>query len=350
MKIVIDILHYPHMNFFKNSIFHFLKKGIDIDIIVQPRGNLEKMVKYEYGLPYTLIGSFEKSYTKKIFGYIIRDISIYQYLRKSDFNVAISVASVNIAHAAFLLQKPSIFFYDDPEYSLNFNQGKYFSTHTVVPRSSQAKGKILRYKGFKELAYLHPNYFSPSSAVLSEYNLKQNQYVFIREVSGSTMNYSKLEEGYLSLICPYLKDMGYDIVLSLEDHTQKEKFSKYCTILNEPVSDIHSLMHYAAATIASGDSMARESVLLKTPAIYTGKREMAINSELIKKGCFFKRENLSEIVGCMKQIIEKDIKKKTDSVISDAIKTEWVDTTKVIIDVVSSELYDDPTLIQEYIE
>ncbi len=70
MKITIDIHHYQHMNFFKHAVFHFLKMGVDIDLIVQPRGNLEKILQYEYGLPYTILGSYEKSKLKKILNYI----------------------------------------------------------------------------------------------------------------------------------------------------------------------------------------------------------------------------------------------------------------------------------------
>jgi hypothetical protein len=349
MKIIIDILHYAHMNFFKQAIFHFLKNGIDVELIVQPRGNLERIIQYEYGLPYTVLGYYEKSFIRKTLSCFYRDFLLYQYLRKSNFDIAASGQSINVAHATIPFRKPSIIFTDDVEFGLEVYPYKFLATHIVIPRFIKINGRnILRYKGFKELAYLHPNYFTPSTKVLSEYNLKQSQYVFMRDVSNSSLNYTHLEEGYLSKVCPYLKDMGFDIVLSLENPIHHEKYSKYCTILQEPVSDIHSLMHYASLTIASGDSMARESVLLRTPAIYTGKREMAVNSELVKKGCLFKRDNLNEIVTCVIQIIEGDLKKKTESIILNAITDEWVDTTKVIIDIISSKLYNDPELIQEY--
>lgn len=78
--------------------------------------------------------------------------------------------------------------------------------------------------------------------------------------------------------------------------------------------------------------MARESCMLGTPVIYTGGREMAINKELERKGCFFKVEGESQILGVIMKIIEDGIKKQTIEAITYAIQYEWEDTTKVIVD------------------
>jgi len=349
MKIVVDIAHYPHMNFFKNAIFYLRDKGIDVRIIVQPRGNLTSMLKYEYGLPYKSFGHYRSSAFGKLLHLAIREVLLFNYLRKNQCDVVAGIGSVSLTHAAFVLRTPSVMFEDDIEYKLAYYPYKYFATNIVMPECIPARGKkILKYKGFKELAYLHPNYFIPSKSVLTEYSLTPNNYIFIREVSNTSLNYLRLKEGLLSKVCPYLKDMGFDIVLSLENKELRKQFEDYCIILNEPVSDVYSLLHYASLTISSGDSMARESCLVGTPAIYTGKRDMAINRELIKKGCFFKADNVSDVMQLVRKIIEEDIKGKTRYTIKEAIENEWEDTTQVIIDVLLSKLYKDESLIEKY--
>jgi len=307
------------------------------------------MLEYEYGLPYKSFGHHRSSVFGKLLNLAIRDVLLFNYLRKNQCDVVTGMGSINLTHAAFVLRKPSVMFEDDIEYKLAYYPYKYFATNIVMPECIHARGKnILKYKGFKELAYLHPNYFTPSKAVLSDYGLSPNSYVFIREVSNTTLNYSELNEALLSKICLYLKEMGFDIVLSLENKELRSQFGDYCTILNEPISDIHSLLHYAALTIASGDSMSRESCLTGTPAIYTGKRDMAVNRELIKKGCFFKVDEVSNVMQQVRKIIENDIKKETGYTIQKAIKNEWDDTTQVIIDVLLSKLYKDEGLIEKY--
>jgi predicted glycosyltransferase len=297
---------------------------------------------------YHIVGKYYNNNFGKIFDIAIR----YPWLLKltTSLKPGIITASGDFVIASMrYIKTPTVLFLDDYEYKLAFELEKMAASCIVVPRCIPIEGKkILKYNGFKQLAYLHPNYFTPSKSVLRDFSLTQNNYVFIREVSNTTLNYSGLTEGLLSKVCPYLKDMGFDIVLSLENKELKRQYEDYCIILNEPVSDIHSLLHYASLTIASGDSMSRESCLVGTPAIYTGKRDMAINRELIKKGCLFKVDEVSNVMQQVKKIIENDIKKETEYTIQKAIKNEWEDTTQVIIDVLLSKLYKDESLIEKY--
>ncbi|GAG89632.1 unnamed protein product, partial [marine sediment metagenome] len=164
--------------------------------------------------------------------------------------------------------------------------------------------------------------------------LKPSKYIFLREVSGVSLDYRHMIEGQLAEICPYLKDMGIDLVLSLENKSLKRKFEDQCIILNEPVSDIHSLMHYALMTISSGDTMARESCLVGTPSIYTGGLKISVNDKLEEKQCLFLVEpgKTDLVLETIQHIIENNVKKKTEKMIKEAIKTEWEDTTQIIID------------------
>ena len=349
MKVVVDIAHYPHLNFFKSAIFYLINRGIDVRIIVQPRANLTSILEYEYGLPYESFGHYQSSMFGKLLNLAIRGVKVLNYLHNSQCDVVTGMGFPYSAPVAFILKKPSVAFTDDIEQKSYYYLYKSFATNIVLPECFHTRAKnMLKYKGFKELAYLHPKYFTPSRSILKEYNITPNKYVFIREVSNTSLNYYGLKEGALSEICPYLKDMGFDIVLSLENKELKRQYEDYCIILNEPVSAIHSLLHYASLTIASGDSMSRESCLVGTPAIYTGKRDMAVNRELIKKGCFFKVDDVSNVMQHVKKIIENDIKKETEYTIEKAIKNEWDDTTQVIIDVLLSKLYNDESLIEKY--
>jgi len=227
MKVVIFIDHYPHVNFFKNAIQDIAGRGIEVIIIVQPRGNLTSIVEYELGLPYMSFGHYQQTLIKKALNLLGNEINIFNYLLNNNWDVATGVSSTELTHSAFILRKPSVMFGDDTEYRLAYYLIKYFASNIVLPNCVPAKGRnILKYKGFKELAYLHPKYFTPKEDVLREYRLKANNYVFIREVSKSSVNYKGLKEGSLAYLCPEIKKMGLDIVLSLENKRLKNIFDK----------------------------------------------------------------------------------------------------------------------------
>ena len=74
------------------------------------------------------------------------------------------------------------------------------------------------------------------------------------------------------------------VILSLEDKSIADKFPSHWTILQEPVSDIHSLIYYSKLVISSGDSMAREGAMLGVPSVYCGIRKMKANELLMQLG------------------------------------------------------------------
>jgi predicted glycosyltransferase len=349
-SVVIDIVHYPHVNFYKHAIEVLREKNIDVKVIIRPRGKLVSIFQKECpNVLFVLIGEHRKTIFGKMADLIERDIAFLKYLNKINFDVGTGFGSESIAHTTRFFGKPSVLFGDDIEYKLGHYLGHYLATRDVRPKCVPTQGKnLLKYNGFKELAYLHPNHFTPNKKVLESYNLNPYEYVFIREVSSASLNYRRAEIGKLSKILDYLKEMDLKILLSIEDKLLIDLFKDHCIILKEPVEDIHSLLHFAAITISSGDSMARESCLVGTPAIYTGGRDMAINSELIKRSCMFKVEDEKSIKNIIKYLIEKDIKKEVEARIKHAIEHEWVDTTEVILDVLLGTIYKDDSLIEKY--
>jgi predicted glycosyltransferase len=344
MKILVDLNHPVDVNFFKNAIAVLAKKhDCEIDITLQPRGKLVPILQKELpGFHFTSIGIYRKSFAGKVFGAGYRFVRLLSYVRRGKFDAVVSFGGISVCHATYVLGKPSIIFDDDIEYKLGFYPYKSFATRLVMPAQIPIQGRnIVKYKGFKELAYLHPNRFKPDEGALKEYGLRPGEYVFVREVSKISMNYAHLETGQLAGVCSHLKTLGLDIVLSLEDKSLRDRFSPHCIILEEPVRDIYSLMHFAQLTISSGDTMARESCLTGTPVIYTGGRYMSVNTELTKKGIFFEPDDEHSIMNLVGMIIEQNIKEKTRETVQRALADEWEDTTEVIVNNVLGAIRDD---------
>ena len=332
MNIVIDFVHPADVNFYKNAINILMKRKVEINLIVRPRGKLISILQKE--LPYInfkIIGKHYSNIYGKIFGLIKRDLGVIFYLNKIDFDVSTSLG-FQICHASRILGKPSVVFEDDYEYKIPFYLAKFSATRHVMPECIPATGKnIYKYNGLKELAYLHPRYFKPNKKILEQYKLRPQEYVFIREIANTSLNY-KGSSAKLHEITEHLEEMGFQIVVSLENKSLIERFKKNCIILEEPVEDIYSLLKFAALTISSGDTMARESCLVGTPTIYTGGRDMYVNKELIRKECMFKVDDIEKVPITIKYILENDLKRDVERIIEHAIMYEWDDTTEVIVE------------------
>lgn len=348
-SVIVDITHSPHVNLYKNAIKILMKNNFVVNVALRPRGRLISIFKKECpDVPYFIIGHHRKNITGKMLDLIERDVGLYKYFRKNRFDIGTG-GGINLTHIAPLLGKPSVMFIDDIEYKLTYYLYKPFATYVVIPWHIPASGgNVLKYSGFRELAYLHPDYFKPNESALEQYNLDPYEYVFIREVSSASLNYRNMEMGRLTKILDHLKRKGLKILLSIEDKSLVHLFKKDCIIIEEPIEDIHSLLKYALFTVSSGDSMARESCLVGTPTIYTGGRDMAINRELIKRSCMFKAYNENQIKATIDYFIANEIKKEVDSKIKTAIKDDWVSTTEVILDVLIGTIQDDKSLLNKY--
>ena len=349
MKILIDLLHPADINFFKNAIDALNKRDVDSTIIMRPRGKMIEILKSELpNMQFTPVGKYYTSTSGKLFSIATRNLNLVLFLRKNNFDICTSYGFF-VGIASRFCRIPSVIFTDDYEYRIPYYLFKSCGGYLVIPTCIPSSGKnILKYNGFKELAYLHPNYFKPDRKVLEQYGITPTNYVFIREVSRVSLNYKKMQQTDLPEVIRSLNNSGLDVVLSLEDKTRADSLKDKCIILEEPIEDIFSLMSFALFTISSGDSMARESCLVGTPTIYTGGRDMIVNRELVEKGCLFKVDENQALNDAITNVIEEGTKKETMVTIERAVKHEWMDTTEVILDIWYAVANKDESVLEKY--
>ncbi|UCH88765.1 MAG: DUF354 domain-containing protein [Thermoplasmata archaeon] len=353
MRIVFDVLHPAHLNFFKNAMAELEKQDIIIDIIYRRRGQIKAVLAAE--LPHKKcqeVGRHYKTLAGTSVALLKREYNIMKFLRSQEFNLTMGVAGFYVGFPAKVLGKPAITFTDDWEYKTTFYLSKYCANYLVIPSLIPAGGKkILKYRGYKELAYLHPRYYKPSTKVVKSAGLKPGKYVFLRLVSAVSLNYLKIATGNLKQLFSEIESAGYEIVLSPEDLQQAREYKESCTILESPVPDLHSWLANAALTVTFGDTISRESALLGTPAIYLGGRDMVVNNELIEMGCLKKLDNSKEILAAIKASLESDDKRRTKKMVQKAYENNtWLDTTQVILDICRGVLEDNRELINKYRE
>ena len=331
MNILFDINHPVDVNLFKNAINVIDQNDHKIILTYRPRGKLKKIIEYELKKYSPIrIGKHYRSFFKKIFGQLYRDFKMITFQKQHNIDLSVCFGPTN-AIASCLNKIPYLDFEDDFEYKIPFYHANIFSTRHIMPAYIKVNKKnIYHYSGFKELAYLHPRYYKPNIKKLIEYDLKPDEYVFIREVSNVSLNYKKTNN-HIFQIVDRIKTKNIKILISLEDDSLRAKLSSDCIILKEPVDDIYSLMKYSRFTISAGDTMARESCLLGTPCIYTGGRDMAMNDALINMRCLFKDDDIGTILKRIDYLSDGNIKQRVEKEINQQIENEWQDTTEIIL-------------------
>ena len=297
MNIWIDISHIPQCNFYKPIIALLSAKGHRVYVTVLNRGRLVKIVQNELaGLPNVSVSTVGRHHMTRLSAIIeanlLRALQILWWARNKRIDIGFS-NGMWLALACKLKGVPSYSFDDDPQrkdrpgkelWNTRCNYCVYEDARIAPP------SYVLRC--LKEWAYLNPRTFVPNEKALDKYGVKPKEYMFLREVTVGTINYTGQESGAILGI----KDMipkGMKVLFSLEEKKRRNEYPADWILLQEPIEDIHSLIYYSAGLISSGDSMAREAALLGIPAYYLGIRySMPANAAASKVASLQNRQTM----------------------------------------------------------
>jgi predicted glycosyltransferase len=334
MKIIFDIMHPAHLNFFKNSIFRLAAKGHVVKIIVLNRGRVPSIVKKELkGFDIEVIGLHTGSKYSIIFqANLFRIIKLMKTVLAFSPQVGFSVGSFVLGFNMKILNKKNYQFDDDPERKANVFLEKLTSTRLFFPKIYESNSKkITQLNTLKEWSYLSPKYFRNNLAVLKSFGIKPKTYIFVREISTGSLNYKNQRPNLISEFASEL-DENYRVIFSLENKSDRHLYPESWILLQEPVADIHSLMYNSSLIISSGDSMAREGAMLGVPSIYCGERIMKANKVLQDKKMLLHLTKDIPVVA--NRLLTLPASLKTQDVIREELLLEWIDVNDLIISLV----------------
>ena len=276
MNIWIDINHIPQWNFYKVVVEQLSAKGHHVYLTILDRGKLVPIVRKEtagmQNVTVDVVGRHRMTkWSAIVEANLLRDLQLMRWIWWKKIDMGFS-NGMQLAMVCGLKGIPNYSFDDDPQtadrkWKEKWNTECNFCVYE--DEAIKAPSHVLRCT--KEWAYLNPRTFVPKVEVLERYGVKPKEYMFLREVSVGTINYTGQESGAILGI----KDMipkGMKVLLSLEEKKRRSEYPEEWILLQEPIEDIHSLICYAAGLVSSGDSMAREAALLGVPAYYLGIR------------------------------------------------------------------------------
>ena len=267
MRILIDIGHPAHVHFFKNFIRELERKGHTI-LITARKKEISLDLLSEYHFDFTLIGEQKAGKFNLIKEWVARDFQIFNIAREFYPDFLLGVGNPSVAHAAKLLRRKSIIF-TDTEHA-KFANRITFPFADVICTPSCFKYNIgpkqIRYNGYHELAYLHPNRFTPDPAVLTALGLAEGDpFIIVRFVSWEASH----DVGQYGIRdrAGFVKALEqYGRVLITSEGALPPELQPY-RIRVSP-EKLHVLLYYAALYVGEGGTTAAEAAVLGTPSIF----------------------------------------------------------------------------------
>ena len=266
-RIILDVNHAAHVHFVRNLYKILLEKGHEVRVVASDKPLAYKLLDI-YQIPYYAIGTYGTSLWSKMYKLAWLDIKMLIFCIKFKPDLITGIVSIRGAHVARLVGARSIVFTDTEHASEQIALFKPFCHLIATPKcfTKDLGKKQYRHDSLHELAYLHPQHFSPDVKVLSKIGLKESSVFFIVRFVAWDATHDINQKG--------LSDEGKkELIACLEKHGRvlitsesglPDALKQYA--IKVPPTEIHSLMYYSTAYVGEGATMASESSVLGSPS------------------------------------------------------------------------------------
>lgn len=319
-KVLISLGHPAHFHLFKNVITRLNDLGIETAVIIRKKDILENLLKITEIPYYNILKNDKKpGFLGLIWSIILRDIRLIRFCLKYKPDLLIG-STVEITHTGKILNIPSIAVGEDDIHIVPLFKrfAAPLADCIVVPticKLGRFESKAVKYPGYQELAYLHPNHFTPQLNIVKKYVDTEKPYFIIRfsklsahHDKGITGINSQIAEKLIASLKPY-----GNIYLTSERELEPQ-FEQYRIFIN-PI-DIHHVMAYAQLFIGDSQTMAAEAGILGVPFIrfndFVGRISYLEELEnQYKLGYGIKSENQERLFTLVPELIQMPDREKT---------------------------------------
>lgn len=318
MKIMVEIGHPAHAHYFRNFIKTMEARGHSVLVIARDKEMTFDLLD-AYKIKYKSRGKGKDSILGKFFymplGIFFTTLHAIRY--KPD--ILMSMGSPFAAIASKFVNRPHITFDDTENAVLTQFLYKPF-TEVILSPSAYKKDfgeKHIKFKGYMELLYLHPNRFKPDELYKNKFETEEySKYCIVRFVKWTAhhdVNHKGItSENKIRTIKEFSK---YARVLISSEIELPESLEPYR--LDIPYEKIHDAMCYTSLVFGESATMTSEAAALGTPAVYVNRTGLGYTEEEQQKyGLVF---NYTESLPDQSAAIEKGI----EILKSAGRETEW---------------------------
>lgn len=269
MRILVEILHPAHVHVFRNAIRHWLDRGDEVLVVGREKECANALLD-AYGIPHRSISRIGRRKGALFVEMGVRLWRMGRLARRFRPDVLTGVMGVTIAPLGKLLRRPAVVFYDTENAGIT-NRFVYPLAHTVCTPDcyrGEVKGNHVTYPGYHELAYLHPDRFTPDPEVARELGADPDgRFYLVRFVSWQA-SHDIGEKGLTPErkreLVRMLEETGRVWISSegpLPEDLESRRF-------RAPPEQIHHVMAYASMLVGESATMASESAVLGVPAVF----------------------------------------------------------------------------------
>ena len=268
---MVDVLHPAHVHFFRNFIAEMQSRQHEFLITARDKECTIDLLR-AYNLPHVVISRQSRGLGLGP-ELVLRTAKLWRLARRFRADFLLGIMGPSIALAGRALTARTVIFYDT-EMARITNWFAYPLADFVCTSSCYQEDvgdHHIRYDGYHELAYLHPNRFVPDIKILTKHQLDSERPIYLLRFVSWEASHDVGEQGFSLAakrrLVSILSRRGQVLISS--ESALPEDLEPYR--FRFPVQDIHHVIAFADLLVGESATMASEAAVLGTHALFVSR-------------------------------------------------------------------------------
>lgn len=269
MNVGLFVGHPAHYHYLKFVAKNLAERGHNVHFVVKKKDILEDLMK-EAGLDYTLIRENRGDSKLSLINSVLQmERKMCQFIRKQKIDILVGST---LTFASRVIMGIPVLETGEDDAAVVPRMAKIaypFASSVLSPVScdnGKWNKKSIKYPSYQELAYLHPNHFTPDKGVVEKYFSADEPYFILRFAKLNAHHDAGIQGINTEIaqrLIDILKPQGRIYITS--ERELEPQFEQYRIKIN-PL-DMHHVMAFASLYIGDSQTMAAEAAVLGTPFV-----------------------------------------------------------------------------------
>lgn len=287
MKVVVTIQHAGHVHFFKHAIAALEAEGHEVFVFARDNEMSTELLD-RCGIDYELLAGSSESLLSLATNQCLYEGRLLQRALEIRPDVMTAIGGVAVSHVASAVGARSVVFYDTEHATIICRLAYPFADTVCTPEcyADDIGDKQVRYPGYHELAYLHPDRFTPDPDALAGLDAAPDDTLVVFRLVRWDAMHNAGGEGFENPeeVVERLEATGASVLITSEQSLPPALEEHRATVATHRM---HDLLAYADLFVGESGTMTAESAVLGTPSIYVHENDTGLTDDLAEYGLVY---------------------------------------------------------------
>ncbi|WP_136718399.1 DUF354 domain-containing protein [Halorientalis salina] len=276
MKVIVTIQHAGHVHFFKHAIAELTDQGHEVRVFARDNESSVELLD-RCDIEYELLAGSADSLPSLAAAQAVYEARLLRAARAFDPDVMTAIGGVAVSHVASVTDARSVVFYDTEHATLIRRLAFPFADTVCTPDcfSGDIGAAHVRYPSYHELAYLHPDRFTPQDEadVLADLDVDPDGPIVLLRLGdwGSSHDIGASGVSDPLALIEALEADGADVLVTAEGEVPAAVATRLFSLAPER---FHDLLAAVDLYVGEGATTAAECAVLGTPAVYVSTLQL----------------------------------------------------------------------------